>query len=407
MVLNCVLCESDIDSIPIDWTDPNDPTYTLRATAKKGELANVGSGEKDNAVYDPTLRLILRQMFKELGIDPQEKTHFSKNARISLSSLDMKVIGSYLEVDTTENEQSMREQVRSALHNMIEVYSEDSSSSLWQELLTVAQPWLSLLNMLILPPSLFFLLKSLLSSSSRSFWSGMLSVFFVVSMVTTYNRLYQEKLAQRMAEAMERKQDVCAPSSLLEQTLEYFTSFMMLRKKSPCLAFVESQTVSVVAEISLMDVFSDVLSSCVFGVLGNLGRHTNRFFREFYENVPLPVMLLMTVTLIFATVRIKTPIFTFEPLLLSTVRHTAATVARCIDGSRNQGDRLSPPRISCDSRKKNKQGILLESSSESRGRAVVRCRHRHITNGSETPPKSRESSLNSLASSSRSQSTPR
>ncbi|VDO84398.1 unnamed protein product [Heligmosomoides polygyrus] len=222
--------------------------------------------------------------------------------RISLSSLNMKVIGSYLEMETMENELSMREQVRGALHNMIE-YNDESSVSAWQEMLTMAQPWLSLLNMIILPPALFFLL-------SRSFWGCILSVFFVVSMVTTYNRIYQ---VVPRTQAMQRKEDACAPSTLLEQSLEYLSSFVTFRKKSSCLTFIESQTVSLVAEISLLDVFSDVISNCVFGVLGNLGRHTNRFFREFYENVPLPVMLLMT---IFATVRIKTPLFTFEPFLV-------------------------------------------------------------------------------------------
>ncbi|KAK6050739.1 hypothetical protein COOONC_11752 [Cooperia oncophora] len=180
---------------------------------------------------------------------------------------------------------------------------------------------------------IFLLVYTSMFLSSRSFWTCMLSTFFVVSMVTTYNRIYQEKLAQRMAEAINRKQDACAPNSILEQSLEYLSSFIFFRKKSPCLKFIESQTVSVVAEISLMDVFSDVISNSIFGVLGNLGRHTNRFFREFYENVPLPAMLLMTVTLIFATVRIKTPLFTFEPLLLSTIRYTAGTVARCVEGS--------------------------------------------------------------------------
>ncbi|KIH56498.1 hypothetical protein ANCDUO_13322 [Ancylostoma duodenale] len=205
-------------------------------------------------------------MFRELGIDPLEKTFFSRLAKISLSSLNMKIIGSYLEMETPENELSMREQVRGALHGMIEVYNEDTSVSAWQELLTMAQPWISVLNMMILPPALFFVLRN-------------------------------EKLALRMAEAMKRKEDACAPNSLLEQSLEYLSSFITFRKKSSCVSFIESQTVSIVAEISLLDVFSDVLSNSVFGVLGNLGRHTNRFFREFYENVPLPAMLLMTVTL--------------------------------------------------------------------------------------------------------------
>lgn len=394
----CV-CESGPATIPDDWTDPNDPTANQRVHTKGGELAIKGP-----VAYDPTLRLILRQMFKELGVDPLEKTFFSRLAKISLSSLNMKVIGSYLEMETMENELSMREQVRGALHNMIEVYNDESSVSAWQEMLTMAQPWLSLLNMIILPPALFFLLRGMMSS--RSFWGCILSVFFVVSMVTTYNRIYQEKLALRMAEAMQRKEDACAPSTLLEQSLEYLSSFVTFRKKSSCLTFIESQTVSLVAEISLLDVFSDVISNCVFGVLGNLGRHTNRFFREFYENVPLPVMLLMTVTLIFATVRIKTPLFTFEPLLLSTVRYTAGALVKCVEGLQAIIQRSHPAAIS-----ECKTPVPIEASSISRERVTLRHRRPRaaLCADMKQSPRSRESSLDSSQSfaSSRSHSTPR
>ncbi|KAL6736802.1 hypothetical protein Aduo_007111 [Ancylostoma duodenale] len=315
---------------PDDWTDPNDPTYQQQHPHGIGQAVQTGKDVQTCEQYDPTLRLILRQMFRELGIDPLEKTFFSRLAKISLSSLNMKIIGSYLEMETPGNELSMREQVRGALHGMIEVYNEDTSVSAWQELLTMAQPWISVLNMMILPPALFFVLRNVMNS--RSLLSCIVLVFFIVSMITTYNRMYQEKLALRMAEAMKRKEDACAPNSLLEQSLEYLSSFITFRKKSSCVSFIESQTVSIVTEISLLDVFSDVLSNSVFGVLGNLGRHTNRFFREFYENVPLPAMLLMTVTLIFVTVRIKTPLFTFEPLLLSTLRYATSSVVQYIDG---------------------------------------------------------------------------
>lgn len=42
-----------------------------------------------------------------------------------------------------------------------------------------------------------------------------------------------------MAEAMQRKEDACAPSTLLEQSLEYLSSFVTFRKKSSCLTFIE------------------------------------------------------------------------------------------------------------------------------------------------------------------------
>ncbi|KAK5965491.1 hypothetical protein GCK32_003859 [Trichostrongylus colubriformis] len=210
-------CNSDEAAIPSDWTDPNDPTFSQRNQFQTGQLTDASKDAKVYVAYDPTLRLILRQMFKELGVDPLEKTFFSRNAKVSLSSLNMKVIGSYLEMDTLENELSIKEQVRSALHNMFEVasYDEDKSIPIWQELLTLAQP------------------------CSRSFWTCIITVFFVVSMVTTYNRIYQEKLALRMAEAMNRKDDACAPNSILEQSLEYLSSFIFFRKKSPCLKFIE------------------------------------------------------------------------------------------------------------------------------------------------------------------------
>lgn len=320
-LLHCILCETDKD-ISAEWKDPNDPTATQ--TSAMGVIRN----EPKVMDYDPTLRLILRQMFKELDVDPLEKTFFSRSAKISLSSLSMKIIGSYLEMENAENELAMKEQVRGALHNMIEVYEDDPSVSTWEEIVTMTRPWISLLNMIILPPAFLLLLKSIMRS--RSFWTCVLSVFFIISMVTTYNRIYQEKLALRIAESMKRREDACAPNTLLEQTFEYFSSFITFQRKSSCLSFIESQTVSIVSDISLMDVFSDVLSNSLFGVLGNLGRHTNRFFREFYENVPLPAMLLMTVTLIFATVRIKTPLFTLEPMFLTTVQYTIGTIVSCI-----------------------------------------------------------------------------
>ncbi|KAK6050740.1 hypothetical protein COOONC_11753 [Cooperia oncophora] len=109
--------------MPADWTDPNDPTLSQRNPFQTGQIAEVPRDVKAPVVYDPTLRLILRQMFKELRVDPLEKTFFSRNAKVSLSSLNMKVIGSYLEMDTLENELSIKEQVRGALHNMFEVAS--------------------------------------------------------------------------------------------------------------------------------------------------------------------------------------------------------------------------------------------------------------------------------------------
>ncbi|KAK6037819.1 hypothetical protein COOONC_24675 [Cooperia oncophora] len=137
--------------MPADWTDPNDPTLSQRNPFQTGQIAEVPRDVKAPVVYDPTLRLILRQMFKELRVDPLEKTFFSRNAKVSLSSLNMKVIGSYLEMDTLENELSIKEQ-----------YEVDKPPSIWQELLTMAQPWLSLLNMIILAPALFFLLKTIM-----------------------------------------------------------------------------------------------------------------------------------------------------------------------------------------------------------------------------------------------------
>ncbi|KHJ90986.1 hypothetical protein OESDEN_09155 [Oesophagostomum dentatum] len=273
----------------------------------------------------------------------------------------------------------------------------------------MAQPWISVLNMMILPPALFFVLRNVMGSvmSSRSLMSCIVLVFFIVSMITTYNRMYQQKLAHRMAEAMQRKEDACAPSSLLEQSLEYLSSFVTFRKKSSCVSFIESQTVSIVAEISLLDVFSDVLSNSVFGILGNLGRHTNRFFREFYENVPLPAMLLMTATLIFLTVRIKTPLFTFEPLLLSIVRNATGSMVRYIDGPSGRGT------LTQETHRPGIQGSETVGHLDmNRGRNALRQRrvkpHAAIS-ASKDRSSSRESSQESSISlaSSRSRSLPR
>ncbi|KAK6023411.1 hypothetical protein OSTOST_10803, partial [Ostertagia ostertagi] len=157
------------------------------------------------------------------------------------------------------------------------------------------------------------------------------------------------------------------------------------------------------------DVFSDVISNCIFGVLGNLGRHANRFFREFYENVPLPAMLLMTVTLIFTTVRIKTPLFTFEPLLLSTIRYTAGTVARCVEGSAVVSQSVEQNRRNKAIRGNNMSAP--ENIRDSRDHVTLRRRvpRSALCSDANTSVRSRDSSLDSSHSraSSRSQSTPR
>ncbi|KJH42591.1 SURF1 family protein [Dictyocaulus viviparus] len=327
-LLNCYLCEANEVVLPVEWMDPNDPT-TSRDSRAVNEL--ISKNVKVELNYDPTLRLIIRQIFKELNVNPSEKTSFSRLAKISLSSRSMRIIGSYLEMETTKNELLMREQVRGALQNMIEVYEDNNSISAWEEITTMIRPWISLLNMIVLPPALLLILKSMMSS--RSLWTCVLSIFFVISMVTTYNRIYQEKLALRIAESMKRKEDACAPNGLFDQTLEYLSSFVTFQKKSPCLSFIESQTVSIVSDISLLDVLSDVLSNSIFGVLGHLGRHTNNFFREFYGNVPIPAMLLMTVTLILTTIRIKTPLFTMEPMFFSTIHYIVDKAAKSIDST--------------------------------------------------------------------------
>uniref|UniRef100_A0A1I7XGP2 SURF1-like protein n=1 Tax=Heterorhabditis bacteriophora TaxID=37862 RepID=A0A1I7XGP2_HETBA len=280
-----------------NWLDPNDPSV--------GRVSYMGAGNrhefnrmecKVGISDDPTLRLILRDLFAKLKVDPLQKTHFSQKARLSLSSYNMDVISSYLESNEHENELALREKVRTALKNMVEILDDDDYLSTWDSVYSILQPWISLLNMVVLP----------------------------------------EKIAARLAAAALIQGDACAPGGLFQQSLEFMTNLIAFKKKSQCLTFVESQTVSVIAEISLMDVFSDVISNSVFGVLGSLGRHTNKFFRAFYDEVPLPAMLLMTITLIFTTVRISTPLFTFEPLLLSITGHLSRAMIQCVNGPCNQ-----------------------------------------------------------------------
>ncbi|VDN36529.1 unnamed protein product [Cylicostephanus goldi] len=74
----------------------------------------------------------------------------------------MKIVGSYLERETFEDELAVREQVRGALHGMITVDDKEVSTSMFQRLVTVVQPWISLLNMTILPPAVFFILRNVM-----------------------------------------------------------------------------------------------------------------------------------------------------------------------------------------------------------------------------------------------------
>ncbi|CAJ0605682.1 unnamed protein product [Cylicocyclus nassatus] len=403
------ICLAEEQSYPDDWTDPNDPTY--HNTHALGQIADIANGVQTCEHYDPTLRLILRQMFRELGVDISEKAFFSRKATVSLSSFNMKIVGSYLERETFEDELAVREQVRGALHGMITVDDKEDSTSMWQRLITIIQPWISLLNMMILPPAVFFILRNVMSS--RSLLSSIVLLFFIVSMITTYNRMYQQKLAHRIAEAVKRKEDACAPSTLLEQSVEYLTSFFTFRKKSSCVSFIESQTVSIVAEISLLDVFSDVLSNSLFGVLGNLGRHTNRFFREFFDGVPIPVMLLMAIILIFSTVRIKTPLFTFEPLLLTSLRHATTSMIQYIDGP-SHGTRANAVEAHRPFIQVGDEDMQAsDNHAINRGRNPLRHRRAKATAipavSSADTPLPRESSLDSSPSlsSSRSRSLPR
>uniref|UniRef100_A0A158P819 Chloride channel CLIC-like protein 1 n=1 Tax=Angiostrongylus cantonensis TaxID=6313 RepID=A0A158P819_ANGCA len=301
-------------------------------------------------------------------------------------------------MENAENEPVMKEQVRGALHNMIEVHEDDPPVSAWEEIVTVTRPWISLLNMMILPPALFLLLRSMMSS--RSFWTCVLSAFFVISMVTTYNRIYQEKLALRIAESMERKKDACAPNSLVDQTLEYFSSFISFQRKSSCLSFIESQTVSIVSDISLLDVFSDVLSNSIFGVLGHFGRHTNRFFREFYANIPIPAMLLMTITLILANVRIETPFFTWEPMFITTVHYTLDTIVRCIRSETTAACNGNEATI-----QRREEPNYIEERDYRRGRAALR--HRRPNAALCVDMRERPRSRNTLSAFSRSSSATR
>ncbi|KAK5984715.1 hypothetical protein GCK32_001533 [Trichostrongylus colubriformis] len=122
-------------------------------------------------------------------------------------------------------------------------------------------------------------------------------------------------------------------------------------------------------------------------------------------------MLLMTVTLIFATVRIKTPLFTFEPLLLSTVRYTAGTVVRCVEGRTSANERVEQNQ---SNRYKALQGEDVATPGNNRSsRNHVTLRRRTprsaiTSNISNSPRSIRESSPDSSHSraSSRSQSNP-
>lgn len=107
------------------------------------------------------------------------------------------------------------------------------------------------------------------------------------------------------------KGDACAPAGLIEQGLDFLSGLVTLRKKSSCLKFIEvgfthcytiilfqSQTVSIVSEISLLDVFSDVLSNGIFGWLSTLGPHLNKFYRGLCEGIPLPYLILVFTSMV-------------------------------------------------------------------------------------------------------------
>ncbi|CAI4226063.1 unnamed protein product [Auanema sp. JU1783] len=290
--------------------DPNDPTAIMRNAEEKAPSSSLD---------DPSLKLILRRFFQQLSVDPFQRSFFSISARLSLTSYNMAAIADYL--DSEKDNVELRDRVRTALHDIVElVETEDTYQSMWNNILLIVQPWLVFANVVILLPALILVLRTL---RPRSYWMYIIIFITVHSMFTTYNRLYEEKLAERIA-ARESMENACAPTSLFEQAFDVVSGMVSFKKKSKCVAFIETQTVSIVNEISLFSVLTDVISHGVFGFLSNCGIHINKFVKDVFTDMPMQGVLIIGIASVFLFVgtlllfvQVKIPFFfSTEPILL-------------------------------------------------------------------------------------------
>ncbi|CAD59139.1 Chloride channel CLIC-like protein 1 [Caenorhabditis elegans] len=306
------------------WKDPNDPTSGESPPASKRLLSVRNQVQKP----DQSLRLILRQLLHETKIDYHLEGSIKKDVQIKISRHSMSVLSKYLKNDEADLAEE-REAVRSALSNIFSV-KPPAPDRTWQDTFVTLQPFIFTLNIFILPAAAFVVLRSIVRP--RNFWILVLSTALLVSMYSGYSKKYQEAESRRFAQFQEHAHDSCATEGLLSRMVEILASPFQYRQKSKCLKYIESQTISIFHEISIIEVFSETISGGFFAFFSGSAKHFNLFFRNLYDGAPLIAQIVMTIFLVLMLGAIRTPFFSYEPIWLNFCSSSIGKIAGWLDG---------------------------------------------------------------------------
>ncbi|CAI2345524.1 unnamed protein product [Caenorhabditis sp. 36 PRJEB53466] len=341
------------------WRDPNDPTLEHRSQPSKP----LPSSSNVPAVHqkfqpDQSLRLILRQLLLELHIDYEHEESVLRDVQVKISRHSMVVLSKYLNDEEADNPED-REAVRSALSNIFTV-KEAAPDPTWHDTFIFLQPFIFTLNLFVLPAAAVVVIRSIVRP--RNFWILVFSTILIISMYSGYNRKYQEAESRRFAQFQESSRDACAPEGLLSRMVEIVASPFQYRQKSNCLKYIESQTISIFHEISIIEVFSETISSGFFAFMSASAKHLNHFFRDLYDGAPFIAQIVMTFFLILMVGTVRTPFFSYEPIWLTFCSSSIGKIAGWLEGG--EPERPPPPAIQLNVTKKEVKRIEQEKKTE-------------------------------------------
>lgn len=189
------------------WIDPNDPTSHMAPShSSSKESATQQCILSDSA--EPVLKLIIRSVFQQLQVDTRQRSGFYRTVSAQLGDYEVGVIEDFLNSQTSSA--SQRDAVRNVIKNLFHIVDSGlDSPSRFQLFVLAVEPWLVPLNILVAVLLLVWLCTKLFSRGA--FYRTLLMLLFVVSLFTSYNRMYQEKMAARIAASMERNDACKAP----------------------------------------------------------------------------------------------------------------------------------------------------------------------------------------------------
>ncbi|CAL2033080.1 unnamed protein product [Caenorhabditis brenneri] len=312
------------------WKDPNDPTAEHRIAQSKSPPSVPALVQKFQP--DQSLRLILRQLLQDIQVDYQIDGPVQREVQIKISRHSMSVLSTYLNNDDADLPED-REAVRASLSKVFKVL-EAAPDPTWQDTMIFLQPFIFTLNIFILPAAAVVVIRSIVRP--RNFWILVFSTILIISMYSGYNRKYQEAESRRFAQFQESSKDACAPEGLLSRMVEIVASPFQYRQKSNCLKYIESQTISIFHEISIIEVFSETISNGFFAFLSASAKHFNLFFRNLYDGAPLIAQIVMTFFLILMIGTVRTPFFSYEPIWLTFCSSSIGKIAGWLEGGEEE-----------------------------------------------------------------------